>query len=61
MRTYLQGALHEVRFSVWFPLSVEGVGILGDSRASKCGRERLRDSESRDGFTVRSSSVDYEF
>jgi hypothetical protein len=57
MRTYLQGALHEVRSSVRFPLSVEGAGILDDSRASKRGRERLRESESRDGFAVRNSSV----
>ena len=61
MRAYLQGALHEVRSQVRFPLSVAGVAMLGDSSVSKRGRERLREQESRDGFAVRDSSVHYKF
>jgi hypothetical protein len=54
MRTYFQGALHEVRPSVRFPLSVEGVLKPDQWRASAA---RLRESENQDGFAVRDSSV----
>jgi hypothetical protein len=53
MRTYFQGALHEVRPSVRFPLSVEGVWKPDQWRAFASAAARIR----KDGFAVRNSSV----
>ena len=55
MRTHFPGALREVRSAARFPLSVVGVWIPDEWRASASAAGAIARMESQDGFVVRHS------